>query len=101
MNIKELLNKFQISLDLPVEILEFKSNTNYENFKVINMVLPYISISAHIDYKEFEVYMFYSTNHRLIIAPNNFYNMLGVYKKLGEGFIGHSFDFKGKLVSTT
>lgn len=98
MKIFELLNKFQLNIPLPQNILNFDVEGEYKEFEKTKMSLPYITKYAIESYDVFETYLFKSDENKIFIAPNNFYNMLGIYKKYNEKFYGSTYNFKGELI---
>lgn len=101
MLIKKLLEQFNISLGLPEEILNTQIEGHYDKMSQEELTLEYINKYGIRDYGVYKCYVFESDNFKVFICPSNFYSMLGIYKRLGELFVGATYNFKGELVGVS
>ena len=97
--ISELLNQFEVNIDLPEKILNLEVEGTYSNCIKDEMTLDFINSSAQLDMAKFEVYFFDGERYRCIIAPTNKYKMVSVYHKIKDIFVGVSYGFDGSITS--
>lgn len=98
-SVYQLLNKFDLNLELADEVLDLKIDEEYESYKIIQRVLSFINSEGQMDYGDFECIHFENEDTYCEIVPECNLQTVLLYSKLkGSGrWAGCSFDCFGEI----
>lgn len=100
--VQELLNQFNLRLNLPKLILDFEIEGEYTSFKIDKGSFFVENNEFHID--QFEYYQFEGDYYMCQIIPDNDDEIIGVFKMSGDEFpraMGKMYNSLGQVVSIT
>lgn len=97
--LQELLDSFNIDLDLPLECLSLEIKGNFDSYEIIQRTLSFINATGQMDYGVFDCYHFEDDKCYCEIVPDNYFQTVLYYTRLkGSGrWAGCSFDSFGDI----
>ena len=95
----DLLNQFNLQLDLKPEVLDLKIPGEYTSFRKKGVELRFNNYNkGFVDYDLFECYIFARNNCTVLIAPDCNLEHVSFSEKLDSGRVtGYSFDEFGNV----
>ena len=97
--IKDLLNQFDLELDLSDAVLNMDVNSNYDSFDIIHAMMPFGTPREHISVGEFKCYHFGNNNFYCRIAPENKTRTIVFGEKIDSSWHVYSFNMYGELTA--
>ncbi|MBQ6345002.1 MAG: hypothetical protein IJI96_02705 [Methanobrevibacter sp.] len=99
MTVQELLNKFNLQLDLSPQCLSLEIEGDFNSYEIIQRTLSFINSEGQIDYGVFNCYHFENDDAYCEIVPDcNLQTVLSYTKLRDSGrWSGCSFDCFGEF----